>query len=215
MNTYAIRQCLGEYFSNNIKRDTSEFIIALCTKYDSLKNLLEYKINSTSRCKSCNNTKCTVNSNLIISIPITNLKNKSYKLQDLIDNTFSHWHQSFNELCEFCAGNNILLKNELISTQNIIAIRIFLSQDYKLVTKCNINLCAIPTTKVLIAGQYYKVMNAIFLHGNIDNGHYTSICREGISEWIEVDDTQIRKRQWPRGSKDIYMIFLQKLGNKQ
>jgi len=56
-------------------------------------------------------------------------------------------------------------------------------------------------------------MSAIFHHGScIEIGHYTSICREGISNiWIEANDAQIRKRQWPRGATDICIIFLQKI----
>ena len=30
----------------------------------------------------------------------------------------------------------------------------------------------------------------------------------GLREWIEIDDAQIMKKQWPRGAKDIYILFL-------
>jgi len=57
-------------------------------------------------------------------------------------------------------------------------------------------------------------MNAIFHHGSsIDQGHYISMCREGRS-WIEIDDAQIKKKQWPKGAKNIYILFLQKSFNK-
>jgi len=29
--------------------------------------------------------------------------------------------------------------------------------------------------------------------------------------WIEADDTQIKKKQWPRGAKDLYIFFHKKL----
>ena len=59
-------------------------------------------------------------------------------------------------------------------------------------------------------------MNAIFHHGLcIENSHFTSLCREGpYSNWIEVDDVQVIKKQWPRGAKDIYILFLEKVDNK-
>jgi len=42
------------------------------------------------------------------------------------------------------------------------------------------------------------VINAIFQHGSdIEQGHYVSMCREERS-WIEVDDAQIKKKQWPK-----------------
>jgi len=51
-------------------------------------------------------------------------------------------------------------------------------------------------------------MNAIFQHGSsIDQGHYVSMCREGKS-WIEIDDAQIKKKQWPKDGKNIYILFL-------
>jgi len=40
LNIYEIRQFLGQYFSAPIKRDAFEFLIALCTKYDYIKNLV-------------------------------------------------------------------------------------------------------------------------------------------------------------------------------
>lgn len=90
LNTYRVRKYLGKYFSSNVKRDASEFLMALCTKHDYIKNLLECKIKTTNRCKSCNNTKCFINNNIIISIPLNNLKKKSFrKIQELINITFS------------------------------------------------------------------------------------------------------------------------------
>lgn len=111
----------------------------------------------------------------------------------------------------------MLVKNELIFAQNVIVIQIklFSLEDGKLL-KHKLNIRAIPTTKVLIAGQFYKVMSAIFHHGPcINNGYYTSMCREGNSNvWIEAYDTQVKKRQWPKNAKNIYIIFLRKINNK-
>lgn len=217
-STYSTRQYLGEYFSSNIKRDAFEFLIVLCEKYDCIKNLLQYQMNTTSRCKICDNTKCTTNNNIIISVPTNNLQEKkSYDLQELVNITFSHWYQSFNDLCEHCSRNVMLVKNELIFAQNVIVIQIklFSLEDGKLL-KHKLNIRAVPTTKVLIAGQFYKVMSAIFHHGPcINNGYYTSMCREGNSNvWIEAYDTQVKKRQWPKNAKNIYIIFLRKINNK-
>jgi len=34
------------------------------------------------------------------------------------------------------------------------------------------------------------------------------MCKEEtFSIWIEIDDMQIEKKQWPRGAKNIYTIF--------
>jgi len=35
-----------------------------------------------------------------------------------------------------------------------------------------------------------------------------SMCREKTSStWIKIDDAQITKKQWPKGARDIYIIF--------
>jgi len=70
----------------------------------------------------------------------------------------------------------------------------------------------VPTTKILIAGQAHKVMNTIFHHGTcIEKGHYTSMYREGTSStWIEIDDAQITKKQWPKDVRDIYIFIFTK-----
>jgi len=57
----------------NIKRDAFEFLTDLCKKYDCIRHLVEYQITSTTRCKSCENTKTITYNNLILS-PINNLK---------------------------------------------------------------------------------------------------------------------------------------------
>ena len=219
LNTYAIRQCLGEYFSNTAKRNASDFLTTLCEKYDCIRNLIEHRVTFTKRCKTCGNTKTTVDNNIAISIPVNNLKKKSYNLNDLLNVTFSHWYQSHNESCEHCTGNDMIFKNEITLAREIVVIHLILFslQDDKLMKAAHkFNLCAVPTTKVLVAGQLYKTMNAIIHHGScIDEGHYISICREGVSNiWIEADDAQVKKRQWPRGAKDVYIIFLQKMANK-
>jgi len=116
--------------------------------------------------------------------------------------------------CERCRKSDILFKNKLTLTKEIVIIclNIFLLQDNKLVKiPQKFNLSTIPITKVLIAEEEYKVMNAIFHYGS--SSKITSICREERS-WIEIHDAQIKKKQWPRGAKDIYILFLQKSFSK-
>ncbi|EZA46981.1 hypothetical protein X777_00511, partial [Ooceraea biroi] len=199
LNTYAVRQYLGEPFSINVKRDVFEFLTILFTKYDCIRQLVEHQVTSTSRCKSCDYTKEFTCKDVVISIPINNLGKKSYTLNDLLNVTFSRWCESDGS-CEQCTGNAILFKNELTVTKDIVIIRLvlFSSQDDKMVKAIRkFNICTIPTTKVLIARQTYKLMNAIFHSGLcIKDDHYTSICREGMSSnWTEADDAQIKKTQ--------------------
>ena len=162
--------------------------------------IVEHQVTSKTRCKSCDYTKTITSDNLVVSILIHNLKKRSYNLNDLLNVRFLHWYESDNGSCEQCTENDIMFKNELIMTKDIVIIRLLLFslQDDKIVkAKRKFNICTIPTTKVLISGQSYKVMNAIFHSGScIEDGHYTSICKEEgmTSSWIEADDMQIKKK---------------------
>jgi len=42
LNTYEIRQFLGQYFLALIKRDAFEFLTAPCAKYNYIKNLIQH-----------------------------------------------------------------------------------------------------------------------------------------------------------------------------
>jgi len=78
------------------------------------------------------------------------MNKKSYKLNDLL-NTFSHWCQLYDKSCELCGKNDILFKNELMLTKEIVIIRlnIFSLQHNELVkTLQKFNLSTLPTTKI-------------------------------------------------------------------
>ena len=95
-----VRQSLGEHFSINVKQDVFEFLITRCTEYDCIRQLVEHQVTSTTRCKSGDYTKKITSDNLVVSIPINNLKKRSYNLNDILNVTFSHWYDSDNGSCE-------------------------------------------------------------------------------------------------------------------
>jgi len=117
--------------------------------------LTDHQFISIYRCNSCSDTKIITENNVVLSISINNLKKKSFNLNDLLKIIFlSCWRQSFDKLCKHCGRNDILLKNELVSTKEILIIHLmtFLLQNSKLVKILHkFSLCAVPTTK--IAGQ--------------------------------------------------------------
>jgi len=111
-----------------------------------------------------------------------------------------------------------LFKNELDLTKHILIIHliIFSLQNKLVKIPQKFSLCAVLTTKILIAGQTYRGMNAILHYGSfIEKDYYINMYREEtFRTWIKIDDTQVGKKQWARGVKDIYMLFLQKIVTK-
>ncbi|KAK0156871.1 hypothetical protein PV328_012183, partial [Microctonus aethiopoides] len=67
----------------------------------------------------------------------------------LLNSTFSHWYQSREESCENCTSCNIMFKNELVLTKDIIVIHfiVFSLQNGKMMKTNKIHLRAVPTTK--------------------------------------------------------------------
>ncbi|XP_077264335.1 uncharacterized protein LOC143898625 isoform X2 [Temnothorax americanus] len=54
----------------------------------------------------------------------------------------------------------------------------------------------------------------IYKGTSIEDGHYTSMCREKTF-WIEFDDGKIiENKRWPTGAKGLYILFLEKVGKK-
>jgi len=196
-----------------IKRDAFEFFTALCTKYNYIKNLVQHQIHLVDASRV---TKVITDNNVLLSISINNLNKKSYKLNDLL-NIFSHWYQ-YDKSCENCGKCDILFKNELTLTKEIVIIRfnIFSLQDNKLVKiSQKFNLSTIPTIKVLIAEQQYKVINAIFHHGSsIEQGHYTSMCREQRSLGLKFMMRKLRKSNGPEVLKIFTFYFYKKVLKK-
>lgn len=75
----------------------------------------------------------------------------------------------------------------------------------------NYKINEIPTTIILINKQRYKVVSGIFHHGNtIYLGHYTNMLCQG-NNWIKVSDLSFCKKSWPRGAKDAYILFLERI----
>lgn len=165
---------------------------------------------STSRCKLCGDTKVITDNYVLLSISIDNVQKKSYNLNDLLIMKFSHWYESYpNESCEHCKSN-ILFKEELILTKEILVIQLisFSLQNDKLIKiPQTVNVYAIPTNKILVSGQLYKVI----FQKDIENSHYISMCRQGMSTiWMEIDDAQVTKNNGLKVLKIFTYCFYKK-----
>jgi len=123
------------------------------------------------------------------------LNKKSYSLNDLL-NIFSQWRQLYNKSCERCERNDILFKNKLTLSKEIVIIHlnIFLLQDNKLMKiQQKFNWSTIPTIKVLIAEQQYKVINAIFHHGQVLSKVIIQVCVEKKDLGLKLIMRKLRK----------------------
>ncbi|KYN09789.1 hypothetical protein ALC57_18082, partial [Trachymyrmex cornetzi] len=76
------------------------------------------------------------------------------------------------------------------------------------------NLCALPTSEILIAGQLYKVINAIFHYGScIENDHFINMYREDLCTsdnrwWRGSRVSRVQNRNWSDGSCTLRSTFI-------
>lgn len=62
-----------------------------------------------------------------------------------------------------------------------------------------------------ISNNRYVLSGAVFHHGQtFQSGHYTAYVQDG-NHLFHIDDTVIRKRDWPNNSKDVYMLFYSRI----
>lgn len=187
-----------------MQQDASEFLSALCTKSDTVRSSVEHRLLSTIHCKTCNDTKTTERTNFIISLPLPTSIKKVVTLQDLINSTYSRW-KNFEDVCDCCGGHDKLSKSDIALVKKVIVLQLslFSVQHDRVVKNTDYKIKSIPTTKLRIGGNTYKIITAIFHHDQcLDKGHYTSMFRQNTS-WINVNDSTIEKKTWPRNAKDL------------
>ena len=87
--------------------------------------------------------------------------------------------------------------------------KLFVVNNYGIVRKINnLQIRNLDKEIEVINKNHYKVMSALFHHGDsITSGHYTSMLRVN-DLWLEVDDLQVHRTSWPENSNDVYLIFL-------
>lgn len=74
-----------------------------------------------------------------------------------------------------------------------------------------VNIKSIPTTKLNVCNNSYKVVSAIFRYSIQKVYHYSCYIGDKKSGWIHVDDLNIQRQRWPNNAKDAYMFFLKRI----
>lgn len=134
-------------------------------------------------------------------------------LDDLIEKSFSFWYDA-HQHCDTCGQiTEISRKTKISGTNGILIVKLDLfSFDKKNIKQKSSKwkLKAVPTTTVDICGDSYSVNSAVLHCNNESTDHYTALLRDRRTEWIHVDDANITKMRWPRNSKDVLLLFLER-----
>ena len=69
----------------------------------------------------------------------------------------------------------------------------------------------VPKAVVTIRNRKFRVVSAIFHNSNsILSGYYYNMLRQD-KNWIKVENNNVKKSSWPRSSKDVYILFLERI----
>ena len=122
----------------------------------------------------------------------------------------SGWHLLDDYRCANCTSVGTVRRKVGItrtSSHVVLQFLVFNNQAEKINST---KLKGVPSSKVILGGKTCVPTAGIFHHGDqIHNGHYTCLVKAG-NGWKCANDSQIQKRRWPLGSKDLYMILLTK-----
>ena len=148
--------------------------------------------------------------NYILTLSLPELK-YTPKLQDIIDYNIGRW-PVIEGSCENCKTTR--LQNTEVSIKNtilILQLKIFTTKDSQTFKITNYKINEVPKTIIVINKQRYTVISGIFHHGSsVELGHYTNMLRKD-KHWIKVSDSSFCKKPWPKGAKDAYLFFLERV----
>ena len=94
---------------------------------------------------------------------------------------------------------------KLMNSSLIVKLDIFSPTDKGFTKVKNLKINEVPRAVLTIRNKKFKVVSAIFIHGDgISSGTYDIMIRRG-KNWINVDGHTVKKSSWPRSSKDIFI----------
>lgn len=206
-----LREFAGKEFTINAQQDVSEFLLHLCNKSVILENILKNQLIETIRCPGCDERNHSDTSNYIVNLCLPDTR-IFCSLQTIIDYNIGNW-QEIESYCNNGCHLKKIKKVDLIISNTLVILQFMLFDrtDNDIVKITNLKINAIPTCTVDINGKKYKVVSGIFHHGNYWNeGHYTNMLRQN-NQWYHISDNNVTKKQWPKGAKNVYILFLEQI----
>ncbi|KYN08154.1 hypothetical protein ALC62_00864 [Cyphomyrmex costatus] len=113
-----------------------------------------------------------------------------------------------------CNSTALLEKTSITTTKRVLIIQLLLFKvnNEEVIKITNLNIKSIPSSKICIGDNIYKVNSAILHHGkNIDEGHYTNLLRAKGTKWTSINDLKVEVCKWPRNAMSAYIFFLEQI----
>lgn len=204
------REFNGE-FQMGQQHDATEFTRALMDKFPVLGTKCTFSTIYYEKCvQNCelsrgrhpqrNTTSC------ILHLPA----NRSCSLQELIEFNFDRWINIEGVFCKNPSCRQQMIQTRKIEDpKDVIIFELQLATNIRNQKITNFQLKSVPQTVLNICNKSYVLAGAIFHHGDFlvhPSNHYTAILRKE-NTFFKANDSNISKCNWPRNSRDLYMLF--------
>lgn len=206
-----LKTFVHEKYISPLQYDVCAFINDLFMNLPILQQLYSHEIRTVFRCQGCDErfaTDFVIGYVIPLALPPNN--DKPYTLQYICDHNFNLWPE-VDECNKGCKTRRIKNTEIRLSCSSLILkLEVLSIGRFGSLTKKNYKINQVPTKDVTICNKKFKVVSAIFHQGSdYNSGSYYNMLRQG-KNWIKVCNTHVEKASWPRSSKDLYMLFLER-----
>lgn len=203
-----ITELRSHYFNNFEQQDSAEFLRMLL-RSESSTAMVDLCLYESAFQLECVNTECDqdfgMQRNLISGYPLHLPVERKCTLNQLISANIDNWRPIVGSECAKC-GNPLRMRTLLENTRRVMIFALQIANNYYEKIN-NLDISDVPRTTLKFGEKSYVLSGAVFHHGhNIHGGHYTAVLRKN-GLFYRADDGIISQCNWPRNSKDLYLLF--------
>ena len=179
-----------------------EFLITFVRQYSRLMPLLEHCVRTETVCTACNHSNVVDKKEIIFDVSVQNLL-KQNKLTNLLQ-TDQNWNV---KVCSHCKAP-CKSRRQILNAGKLLVLKFDVwDPTGKVRRKANIN--SVPNSSVKIGASLYKPKTSVHYEQTKTSGSsYISIVLAN-KKWLYCHDQTLSVVQWPKGAKDMYLLFLE------
>ena len=198
-----LRAEIGFPFNTSSELSPSDFVAAVSLYDNELYSLISHGIVEEKMCNVCGDYVFEESEVMIRYIDIVDPP-KSVKLNEIISND-QDWKVHQTNFCTKCKVPN-RIRSRIVDAQQVLIVNLTVV-DSKTKTRARCNFNAVPSSTIKVGDRLFKLKCSIHYNHSKNAGvSYCSVISDG-GKWIHCTDQVIRVAPWPKGAKDLYMLF--------
>ena len=206
LNCMSICNNLGDPFDKHCIQDPVYFLEAVIKHYSSLSSVLKHRVVVETMCTVCSDTVTVEKEEIVTAIQVPNTHN-GIKMNDLLK-SINEWTIYNSIQCSTC---NIPLKvrKNLVDAHKLVVFKLddvtSTGSNTKVRRMTSIN--SVPSSSIKIGDCLYKLKSIVHFAMSKKTGvSYMSVISSN-GKWIHCNDQILKPACWPKGAKDLYLVF--------